>query len=467
MGVTKSLTKMALLAATALFSLSLIATAPAIAQSKEGGGHDGDDIIMGESGHDAGGHDDGGGESGQQGKRKQTGRTGISGHGSLRDVFREMEEEAAEDIGPGGIGHDEVGKKGKGGKDAAASPRKEPGKGTKGEGKKGTPGGEEADEDSDRPDWAGTPGSEGRPGRPNEEPGVKKGTIYGDMYVVLRDDDGVPLLDDSGYVKILFLYNDQLVCCVDRDAEGNLLTTGTLSDGTVVSNVLPIEIELGRLSVGRSPTRVLAAQLDEAVKSINDATSLSLDSAGRIVLTLSDGTTQTIDSPLENLALYVELLNTGTVAGVDTTKLEMLGFNEDGTISDADLLKIASSLFAAASDKTISITIDSIEYMNAILDLTATLDANKDGVIDDQDASFIDFTEFTYDREATYSSLTVTILETSDGGATWVPTEVNVYAAVFNSTELTASNVAGFTAAADDARTVINFLHTYSVPTTE
>ena len=297
-------------------------------------------------------------------------------------------------------------------------------------------------EDSDRPTWAGTKGSAGKPGRPNLEPGVKKGTIYGDMYVIVRDVNGVPILDAAGYVQVYYRTADgTLVCCIPRDP-----VTGDLSTAYA-----PIEVELGRLSVGRSPSRVLSAQLEEAISSINSATAITLDAAGRIVLTTADGT-KTIDSPLENLALYVELINTGTIDGLDATKLAALGIVADGTVSATEF-KIASSFFAAASDKTIPVTIDSIVYMNTILKIDGTLPSD-----------YVDYSSFIYDRQEVYKNLTVTILVTTDGGTTWVTKTVNVYETVFASTDLDATNVAAFTAAADDARTVINYIHEYSVP---
>ncbi len=267
------------------------------------------------------------------------------------------------------------------------------------------------------------------------------------MYVIVRDANGVPILDAAGYVQVYYKdASGKLVCCVLRDAEGNLLPT--LADGTAV---LPLEVELGRLSVGRSPSRVLSAQLEEAIKSINTATAITLDAAGRIVLTTADGI-KTIDLPLENLALYVELINTGTIAGLDASKLATLGIVADGTVSATEL-KIASSFFAAASDKTIPVTIDSIVYMNTILGIDGTLPND-----------YVNYSSFTYDRQVVYQNLTVTILVTTDGGTTWVTKTVNVYDTIFASKDLDATNVAAFTAAADDARTVINYIHEYSVP---
>jgi hypothetical protein len=402
--------------------------------------------------------ENGGGQGSDVVRRKgaKGAERGGSGHGSLRDVFREME--VAPDSGSSeqGSGADS-GKKGQSGRksDTAKGARPE-GKGRSdvAKGKGGKPAVKEAGEteDSDKPAWAGVSGPETKPGRGGgTEPGTKKGDIYGDLYVVVRDANGVPVLDENGYVQVQYYDADgKITCCIPRDAEGNLLTT--LADGTPV---LPIEIELGRLSVGRSPDAVLAAQYEEATTTINNAASVSLDASGRLVVTNSDGTTQTIDSPLENLALYVELLNTGTLAGIDASKLGSLSYLVDGTLTAQDLA-IASSFFAAASDKTIPITTDSIVYMNTILGIDGSLEGN-----------YVDYSSFTYDRQDVYGDMQIEVLvEQADGS--WVPTQVNVYDAVFHSTSTgSLTNVAAFTTATDDARAVIDYIHEYALPETE
>ncbi len=421
--------KAALFCGATIVAIGLIGGVPSLsmAQTHTEGTHD-------QSDH-ASGHDDGGMKGAQKRKGRSTMDSGE--HGSLRDVFRDMEDEAATDAAIS-----------KGKKSLDSKSASETSKGKK------TDKVEESEEDSDRPEWAGTSGKEGKPGQPNQESGTKKGDIYGDLYVVVRDANGVPILDADGNVQVYYIdpTTKVLTCCIPRDAEGNLLPT--LADGTPV---LPTEVELGRLSVGRSPTRVLSAQYEEALNTINSATSvdgvasIALDAAGRIVVTLADGTIKTIDSPLENLALYVELLNTGTLSGVTVTLPSSLSFLTDGTLTTQDL-QIAASLFAAASDKTVTVTVDSIEYMNSILSIDGKLPAD-----------YVDYTTFTYDRAAIYSNLTVDALVLQPDG-TYKVEPVNVYEAVFSSTPLTADNVAGFTAATDDARLVIDYLHNYAPP---
>ncbi|WP_211250366.1 hypothetical protein, partial [Fodinicurvata fenggangensis] len=183
----------------------------------------------------------------------------------------------------------------------------------------------EDEEDSDRPDWAGQSGRDGKPGNPNQTSGISKGGLYGDLFVILRDDNGVPILyvwedqDGDGVPDTAVQSDDGYPQPVD--AEGNLIPLN--EEGEPVSDENVTEIEFSRLNIARSPTRVLSSRYLEAITLINQADELSLDSAGRLVITV-DGESRTIDSPLENLAIYVELMNTGTLDGV-TLDAETLG----------------------------------------------------------------------------------------------------------------------------------------------
>ena len=101
------------------------------------------------------------------------------------------------------------------------------------------------------------------------------------MYVLLRDANGIPILNENGFVQPV----DATGKVIPQDAEGNLLNAE-----------LAVPVELSRLNVGRSPVTVLASQYEEALNSINSADAITLDAAGRIVLT-KDGVSSAIDSP--------------------------------------------------------------------------------------------------------------------------------------------------------------------------
>lgn len=298
------------------------------------------------------------------------------------------------------------------------------------------------EEDSDRPVWAGVKGGKSGGGGKPAGAGSKKGDLFGDMVILLRDTNGEPILTDGGLVQVIAYYYPEgstaLVplkdvsgntVVMDYNAEGDLLATKTV-DG-VTYNVFGAEVELGRLSVGRAPTKVLDHSLTEALTKLTSATLVTLDSTGRLVV---DGVT--IDSPLENLALYLDYMKDGTIAGVTLPA----GFNP-------------ASLFAAAADKTGTLTVDSVVYMNSIL-----------GINNLTTDTYYNFDTYNYDRYTTFKDATATVLVLKDG--VYVPTVVNLYEAVFSSTNwIDPTPVVGdagaddFAAAADDYLQVIEFVH--------
>ena len=87
------------------------------------------------------------------------------------------------------------------------------------------------------------------------------------------------------------------------------------------------EVEFGRLNLGRAPEAVLDQSFDEAISAINKADEIWLDASGRMVLRtkiydefLTDAygeplyletIEKAIDSPKENLALYLKLIKDG------------------------------------------------------------------------------------------------------------------------------------------------------------
>lgn len=449
--VTKRAAKLTTLAIVAIVASALtISLTPAFAQ-KHGGGGGG---THGGSGTDHAGEVDAhsGSKGGQGGGGQGMGRGGGSESQSLRDIFNTMESSSA--TTHSSATSDEHGSGSKGGsastshgKKGSASTAK---KGSSTAGKKSGKSTDKAaeEEDSDRPAWAGVSGREGKPGRGNTASGTKKGDLYGDMYVLLRDANGVPILKQLA---------DGTWVVQPVDKNGNVLPLD--ADGKVIDPTLAIAVELGRLSVGRSPLTVLSSQYEEALKNINAADSVTMDASGRLVLT-TNGVVTSIDSPLANLALYVELLNKGTITGVtDISKFASnLQYLVDGTKTPADLISAASFL-AAAADKAGTLTIDKVVDMNTILGITGTLTSATG-------ATYVDYSTFTYDRASVYSTKTVDVLVKQADG-TYKATTVNVFDAVFKDAAYTGTNVAAFSTAADDALQVIEFVHTFAIPVTE
>ncbi len=426
----------------------------------------------GGSGHDSGtshesgaGHDSGSGhEGGSGGKKMGKGASGERGGGqggSLRDVFKQMEDEAAEEAGHGG-GHDSSsgGKKVQAGKKAAGGGATAD-KGKKG-GKPATEAAEGEEEDSDRPTWAGTQGKEGKPGRGDQVvSGTKKGTLYGDMYVLLRDENGVPItitIDGVEYVQPI-------------DADGNPIPLD--AEGAPINPELAMEVEIGRMNVGRSPKFVLSTRYEEALLAINAADEVTVDAAGRLKLItyddpdtadVNEASVKTIDAPLENLALYVELMNTGTLTGVDSDTVFSADLQNliDGTFTADDLVE-AANLFAAAADKTGTILVDNVVYMNSILDITGSIEDPLDPT---NTTEYVDYSDFSYDRLSTWGTVTADVLIYDPNTGNWVPTyDVNIMEVVFGATNnVSLEDAAGFAQAADDALQVIEFIHEYALP---
>jgi hypothetical protein len=319
-------------------------------------------------------------------------------------------------------------------------------------------------EDSDRPVWAGVKGGKAGAGGKPGSAGSKKGDLYGDLFVLIRDPvTGVALTETIGTTvyPLVQAYSSTGVLLpgtsVPRDAEGNLLLTGTLPDGTAYIYTTK-EIEFGRLSVGRSPTKVLDHSLVEAVTKLvaadassTDTMYITLDASGRLVI-VTDGVAKAIDSPLENLALFKAIANlpdgVRTISVTTTSKDGGLPVTLTWTIpTDVNIDLLKASLLAAAADKTGTITLDTVMYMLPIIGVTDNLST------------------VSYDRATTYSGVTTTVLVTKDGGVTWVPEVVSVYDAVFKSTNVTVPDGAtDFAQAADDALQVIEFIHEYAVP---
>ena len=126
------------------------------------------------------------------------------------------------------------------------------------------------------------------------------------------------------------------------------------------------EVELGRLNVARSPSHVLERSLTEATTALTNNDSLyvlTYDEALAAIRSglLPDGTEIfRVDSPLENLALYKELLNTGEIKLSDGSTL---------TTNMTDV-QLAAILLGGASDKTVPISDDTVIAINTILQVS-------------------------------------------------------------------------------------------------
>ncbi len=128
------------------------------------------------------------------------------------------------------------------------------------------------------------------------------------------------------------------------------------------------EVELGRLSVVRSPDQVIARALAEAVANFDAAKLAELYSkdaqsfadyvkANYATLTL-------VDSPLQNLGLYEDILTDGR------TQLP--------SVTPKTTIDLAAIFLGSASDKTIPVTRDTVIAVDTILGVPQMTDAQID-----------------------------------------------------------------------------------------
>lgn len=329
--------------------------------------------------------------------------------------------------------------------------------------------------DSDRPAWAGGNTEENPNSRRNSGsnlPGARQ-DFFGDLYQVLRDDNGEPILYE-GEVQPYVCDGD--VCgytyYVIDPATGDpvlaeeVLVSGISADGTkseVVADLVPteemiLEADIGRTNVARAPAPVMDHSLDEAVTKILSAETVSLEpGTGRILV---DGVA--IDSPLENLAVYEALMK----------YLDPYTYADEPTgvvLTALDAIIAAGiqpeSLLAAATDKTSPLSLDELIYLNNFLGINTFKDGEGDTVLDFYDLSTLG----DYSRLSTYDNLWVSYLgDCTDTGCTVITgTLIDV---VFGGVDDWADDAASVDfvlegAAADyywqteDARAVIEWVH--------
>jgi hypothetical protein len=156
---------------------------------------------------------------------------------------------------------------------------------------------------------------------------------------------------------------------------------------------VPEDLELGRLNVARAPASTRERALQEVYSS-----NLDKDGDGNID---ADADLGTVDSPVANLALYEQALEQGSWT-----------------------LGQAAMFLGHASDKTIPISVQTVEAVNLILGIPT----------DDTGIS-----EFSYDRNAAY------------------PAEI--VNAVFDGQAYVGNGIDAFARAADDERAVTLYLH--------
>jgi len=339
---------------------------------------------------------------------------------------------------------------------------------------------------------------------------------YGDLIILYRDANGVPIPSPSVPVPDPESGNwiDGGLCWQPTTADPAFLlalaawvppldrvvlpTVDTEVDGRYV---IPVdqytcgvegifgsyteEIDFGRINQARSPESVFEAQLEDVVIKLATADSTSLDPAGRMVASncvkvdevIEITSTSTIDSPLQNLAVYRQLMLTGTI-GVDLPE-------------GADVLDTAARGLGVSSDKGGEINVDIVAYLNMVMGLDVvptelsklceTYRQEVQGTIQPVEKCFLNYASYGYDRGANFNGLPspayIPKLAPTEGwfeylayvDATDPPLfeilQGPITTAVFEDEPGSpGANIGAFALAADDTRAVINFMHDWPMP---
>lgn len=350
----------------------------------------------------------------------------------------------------------------------------------------------------------GNPGSHGGSNGGGGSSGT--GDLYGDQIVLLRDLDptddggnGEPMLDSvNPEPQPVAVGYDPAGELRPDDADGYFPIYAEMiaeGDYEFPAALLPFvqEVELERANVARAPAKVMEKALDEAVGKLLDADVVQTDTAGRLTYSTDGGTTfLTIDSPLENLALYQALLTAGSEGSWTSAQEGWSAVNIGGQIVDLSFLATlegfdVTSLLGAAWAKEGQITLDALLYENTTLGINVVDTSGGAPVVDY--FNFTDGVSETYDylRSERYGDTWLrwieidadtnqpyfaygTVLDAVFGGADWGAAE-DTYLAIdtmgtadlsdddFIFVDASGSGVNDFAQAADDARAVIEFIH--------
>jgi hypothetical protein len=335
--------------------------------------------------------------------------------------------------------------------------------------------------------------AKGGPGPPEGGTGDDSGIEppdYGDLFILYRDANGIPILTADGCKQPIA--NAEFDGCEYIPGTTDCLVPVAPDTCAIVLGyeTYTQEVDFGRINEVRSADSVFEAQLADATIKLATAGCISLDPAGRMVASSNtDGllTTSTIDSPLQNLAIYRQLMREGSLG--------------DAVELPADWLITAARALGAAADKEGKVGIDMVVYINEIMGLT---DQNVQTMLDKEcidikeevmgtvqlvEKCFLIYEEennpYNYDRGANFGqSLPKPPYIPANGPpeAGWFE-----YLVPLNEIQLTfkieqgpildavpefkeneefeaLESIEGFAQAADDTRATIEFMHSWPVP---
>ena len=327
---------------------------------------------------------------------------------------------------------------------------------------------------------------------------------YGDLIFLHRDVNGVPILDGNQCQQPLAFPSESESCTLECTEEPCLVGVNAATCAVIADDAsCTKEVEFGRINEARSTESVFASQLEDVVVNLAIADCVTLDPAGRLVASrvVDENTvlTSTIDSPLQNLAIYRQLMLTGDL-GVPLPE-------------GVDLLLTAARGLGVAADKGGEVNMDMVAYLNFMMGLSdpATptilgkecIDVKEEvmGTVQLVEKCFLDYgsytpndppngTGFAYQRSENFMALPAPpyIDGPSGSGQTdmagwfeylalmpesdppWFEIKQGpIMDAVFpngngGNPGYTDGNIEGFAQAADDTRAVINYMHNWPVP---
>ena len=324
---------------------------------------------------------------------------------------------------------------------------------------------------------------------------------YGDLVILHRDEYGVPILTGDLCQQPLAFPSDTctLDCTVEDPCLVPLLTEPN-EDGEITCAIDPAyascthEIEFGRTNSARAPASVFESQLEDVVVKLATADEIGLDPAGRLVACIDGGadpdTSSAVDSPIQNLAIYKQLMTYGYLGDAGQIVLP------------ASVMDTAARGIGVAVDKGGKVTKDMLVYLNQIMglsDLPETIlgapiciDVREEvmGNIELVTKCFLNYGnmpiggENGYGRGANFDALPFPpyirgnpsdadptagyfeVLEWTGSGESFGIFRGPTFDRVFNSVDFVdgTRNIAGFVQAADDTREVINYMHSWPLP---
>ena len=329
--------------------------------------------------------------------------------------------------------------------------------------------------------------AKGSPGKPDDGGGGGAAPDLGDLIILYRDQSGVPYLTADSCQQPLPSDTCPAECVLVDGVPSGVDVLPVNSDTCAVAAACGScteEVDFGRVNAARSPDAVFDAQLADVIANLATADCRTLDPAGRLVATRAGDDlsvlVSTVDSPLQNLAIYRQLILTGTLGAP--------------LPEGAGALDTAARGLGAASDKAGEVNVDLVAYLNfimglsdpatsTILDPKICIDVKEEvnGTVQLVEKCFLNYGAYGYNRGTNFGALPapayIPAEDPTEGTfeylslvpATDPPLFEILYglitSAVFEDEPGdTGGNIGGFAQASDDTRALISFMHTNQVP---